>query len=230
VHGGGLPRVGGGARVVTAPAGPGARDSGTAPTIRFATTVDVDAIAALHTTRIAEGFLVTLGASFLRRLYARIVRSSRAFVLVADDPARGVCGFVAVAEDTRALYREFIVHDGVVAALAAAPGILRAPRAVAETLRYGLRGGAGAPDEADGGPAAEVLATAVAADAGGHGIGTSLVTAAVSELVRRGAARARVVTAVGNAAAVRAYERGGFRAAGIDEVHRSVPQQLLVWP
>jgi ribosomal protein S18 acetylase RimI-like enzyme len=75
-----------------------------------------------------------------------------------------------------------------------------------------------------------VLATAVAADSGRRGIATGLVRSAVEELQRRGTASARVVTAVGNLAAVKAYERGGFRSAGLDEVHRGVAQQLLVWP
>jgi hypothetical protein len=38
------------------------------------------------------------------------------------------------------------------------------------------------------------------------------------------------VTAVGNDAAARTYERGGFRADGHREVHPGVAQQLLVWP
>jgi len=196
--------------------------------LRFATVADADAVAALHAERIAEGFLVTLGAPFLRRLYRRIVRSPRAFVLVADAPTRGaeprrLCGFIAVADDTGALYREFLFRDGVTAAVAALGGVARAPFAVWETLRYGLRGGG----EATG---AEVLSTAVAADCGRRGVGTRLVQTALDELRRRGAASARVVTAVGNVGALKAYERGGFRADGIDEVHRGVPQQLLVWP
>ena len=197
-----------------------------APLVRFATVADVDAVAALHADRIAEGFLVTLGPAFLRRLYRRIVRSRRAFALVADAPAaagRRIEGFVAVADDTRALYREFVLHDGVVAGVAAAPGIVRAPRAVLETLRYGLRS-----DESATG--AEILATAVASDRAGHGVGTSLVRAAVDELRRRGAHTAHVVTAADNRAAARAYERGGFRASGHREVHHGVAQQLLVWP
>src|SRR4051812_15939696 len=132
-----------------------------APVLRFATVADVDAVAALHADRIGEGFLVTLGPAFLRRLYRRIVRSPRAFAVVAEPPAdanRGdrlrVAGFVAVAENTRALYREFLLHDGLVAGLAATRGIVRAPKAVAETLRYGLRSDGSAVG-------AEVLATAV---------------------------------------------------------------------
>ena len=199
-------------------------------TLRFATVADVDAVAAIHADRIAEGFLVTLGPAFLRRLYRRIVLSPGAFVLVVDAPdgaekngEPGVCGFVAVAESTGALYREYLLHDGLAAAVAAARGIIRAPRSVWETLRYGLRGGSHATG-------AEVLATAVASGFERRGIGARLVRAAVDEIRRRGVGSARVVTALGNVAAVRAYERGGFHVSGIDEVHRGVTQQLLVWP
>jgi ribosomal protein S18 acetylase RimI-like enzyme len=200
------------------------------PALRFATRADAAAMAALHTERIAEGFLVTLGPAFLERLYGRIAVSSHAFALVADvrdERLRGegpsVGGFVAVAESTHSLYREFVLHDGLFAGLAAARGIVRAPRAVWETLRYGLRGGA-TPGTA------EILATAVAAERSGQGIATALVREAVDELRRRGIGAAHVVTAAGNDAAVRAYEHGGFRADGHRVVHRGVAQQLLVWP
>jgi len=197
-------------------------------TLRFATVADVETVAAIHADRIAEGFLVTLGPAFLRRLYRRIVLSPRAFLLVAvapggDTRTNRICGFVAVAESTGGLYREYLLHDGVAAAVAATPGIIRAPRSVWETLRYGLRGGSHATG-------AEVLATAVASGFEQRGIGARLVRAAVDEIRRRGVGSARVVTALGNVAAVRAYERGGFHVSGVDEVHRGVTQQLLVWP
>jgi len=200
-------------------------------TLRFATVADVDAIAALHAGRIAESFLATLGPAFLRRLYARIVQSPRAFVLVVDAPGTAgshrVCGFVAVAEDTGALYREFLRRDGIRAGIAAIGGIARSPGAVWETARYGLRGGS---ETAGADVRAEVLSTAVASEYGQQGIATGLVRAAVEELHRRGVASARVVTTVGNLAAVKAYERGGFRVVGLDEVHSGIAQQLLVWP
>lgn len=196
-----------------------------AVTIRFATLEDVPAAAEIHATRISEGFLVTLGPAFLRRLYRRVVLSQRSFLLVADD-SHGVRGFVAVAENTGALYREFLLHDGFAGALSAASGIARSPRAVLETLSYGLRGGGHEGDE--GG--AEILATGVAAECGRRGIGARLVRAAIDELTRRGVTAARVVTAAGNVAAVRMYEKGGFRSGGHDEVHRGVTQELLVWP
>ncbi len=190
--------------------------------VRRATLDDVDAIVDLHAGRIDDGFLVTLGRPFLRRLYRRVVRSHRAFALVVDDGGK-VCGFVAAAEDTGAFYREFLMHDGLAAGVTAIAGIARAPRAVFETMRYGFRGDEDAP-------AAEIMAIAVAAGVQRRGLGALLVVSAVSELRRRGVPTARVVTAVDNVAAIRAYELGGFRRHGFDQVHRDVTQQVLVWP
>src|SRR5437763_14513655 len=93
---------------------------------RRATLDDVDAIVGLHAGRIADGFLVSLGRPFLRRLYHRMVRAPRAFVLVVDDD-EGLAGFVAAAEHTGAFYRDFLRHDGVVAGLCAMRGIVRSP-------------------------------------------------------------------------------------------------------
>lgn len=193
-----------------------------APVPRRATVADVDAISALHASCIAEGFLVTLGPRFLRRLYRRVVLSPRAFAFVVDAPS-GVVGYVACAVGTGAFYREFATRDGLVAGAVALPRLVRAPRHVWETWRYGGR--ADANDAA-----AEVLALAVAPEARGRRIGSALVSAAAGELHDRGVTSARVVTATGNISAVRAYERSGFRRSGSDEVHRGVSQEVLRWP
>jgi ribosomal protein S18 acetylase RimI-like enzyme len=182
---------------------------------------DVAAVAALHAERIGEGFLVTLGPRFLTRLYRRIALSPAAVLLVAEDGDR-IVGFVAAATSTRRLYGDFLRHDAVPAGLAAAPAVIRAPRRVWETLRYGSAG--------DDLPAAEVLSIAVAADAEGRGIGGALLVAALEALAEAGAPAARVVTAVGNDPALAMYERAGFRRRTRTEVHAGVPQEVLVWP
>jgi len=190
---------------------------------REATPADVPLIARLHAVGVHEGFLVTLGPAFLQRLYARVLRSPRAFALVVDD-AEGPCGFIAVADDIGRFYREFIVRDGVVAGVVAIPQIVRAPRYVWETLRYGIR------RDGDGSAGAEILAIAVDERAQHQGLGGALTAAAVDEIQRRGIVSARVVTASGNVAAIKTYEVAGFRQAGTDTVHRGVTQQVLVWP
>jgi ribosomal protein S18 acetylase RimI-like enzyme len=190
--------------------------------IRPATVDDAARVASLHAGAIPDGFLSTLGPRFLRRLYARAARSPHSFVLVADSGS-GVEGFVAAVERTSAFYRDFVVRDGLVAGLAAVPHLVRAPRRVWETLRYGT-------GRQDGLPAAEILSVAVAPGARGRGLGRALVDAAIAELTRRGVPGARVVTAVGNTAAMRAYVGAGFRPHGRLEVHAGTPQELLVWP
>jgi ribosomal protein S18 acetylase RimI-like enzyme len=191
--------------------------------IRPATPPDAKAIAALHAALISEGFLVVLGRPFLERLYRRIVQSDTTFVFVSADPSADINGFVAVAEDTGRLYRDFLVHDGVHAGLRAAPALVRHPRKVFETLRHGTGGGG---EERAG---AEILAVAVAEEARGRGIGVALVAAVTAELRRRGITRAHVVTASTNEPARRMYEHGGFERHGTIEVHRGIAQELLVW-
>jgi ribosomal protein S18 acetylase RimI-like enzyme len=192
----------------------------TAP-LRTGRAGDAAAVAALHAERIGEGFLVTLGPRFLTRLYRRVALSQAAVLVVAEDGDR-IVGFVAAATSTRRFYGDFFRHDAVPAGLAAAPAIVRAPRRVWETLRYGS-----ADDDL---PAAEVLSVAVAADAEGRGIGGALLNAALEELAQAGAPAARVITAVGNDPALAMYERAGFRRRTRTEVHAGVPQEVLVWP
>jgi ribosomal protein S18 acetylase RimI-like enzyme len=191
--------------------------------IRRGTPSDAGAVAALHTESISIGFLVVLGKGFLERLYRRVAADDHSFVLVHADPRNEVNGFVAVAEDTGRLYREFVVRDGVQAGLRAAPAVLRHPWKVVETLRYGVDGRAT-------NPGAEILATAVAGNSRGEGIGRALVAAAMEELQRRGIEHAHVVTAANNDAAQRAYFACGFQRHSTVEVHHGVVQEVLVWP
>jgi ribosomal protein S18 acetylase RimI-like enzyme len=170
---------------------------------------------------IPEGFLPQLGVAFLRRLYARIARSDTCFSYVSGSEA-DVTGFVAVAENTASLYREFVFRDGMLAALSAAPAIARHPVKVTETLRHGSHSNA---DRAG----AEILAVAVAPAARGRGTGAALVSAAVDELRRRGVREAHVVTAADNDAAKHMYARCGFERHSVIEVHRGVPQEVFVW-
>jgi ribosomal protein S18 acetylase RimI-like enzyme len=108
---------------------------------------------------------------------------------------------------------------------------VRSPRKVWETFRYGMSGTNG--ESRAGGaelPAAEVFAIAVAARVEGRGLGAALLAAALEGFRADGITAARVVTAAGNDAAQRMYERAGFRAFSRTEVHAGVAQEVLVWP
>ncbi len=199
--------------------------------VKEATRTDVDIVAALHIAAIHEGFLATLGARFLRHLYARIVESPHGFLLVAQtqpDPGRGpvqVSGFVAGAVSVRRLYREFLLHDGLVATVTSAPQLVRSLPRVFETLRYGSREHPGS--EAAPVPEAELLSLAVADDSRRQGAGAALVEAFLAEAARRGCTTARVVVGADNAAAIALYGRGGFEVAQTLEVHEGTPSLLM---
>jgi ribosomal protein S18 acetylase RimI-like enzyme len=198
--------------------------------VREATRSDAEVVAALHVAEIHEGFLATLGARFLGHLYARIVSSPHGFLIVTETPssepgAGRVNGFVAGAVSVRSLYREFLWHDGFVAAVTSAPQLVRSLPRVVETLRYGSRQPPG--EHAAPGPEAELLSLAVAGDSRRQGLGGVLVDAFLSEAASRGCTSARVVVGASNDTAVALYGRGGFETAGTLEVHEGTPSLLM---
>jgi ribosomal protein S18 acetylase RimI-like enzyme len=201
--------------------------------VRVGTEADAQLAARLHISEISEGFLPTLGEPFLERLYLRIVRSPKSFLLIAENDLDRI-GFAAGTEDVRRLYSEFLWHDGFQAARAALPRVVRSGRRVFETLRYGVGGSseksAGANGGSDDTPAAELLAIAVAPGERGQGAGHALIDAFTGELSVRRVERARVVVAADNADAIALYRRSGFNPSETIEVHRGTPSQVLTWP
>jgi ribosomal protein S18 acetylase RimI-like enzyme len=119
------------------------------------------------------------------------------------------------------------VHDGLVAGIQSAPRLARSWRRVVETLRYPSSGETNGETAL---PAAEILAVAVAADAGGQGLGRRLVGAATTELARRGITAAKVVAGAGNEHALRMYRECGFAERQRIAVHNGAPSEVLVWP
>lgn len=189
-------------------------------TLRPAVHTDLDLIARLHAQQITEGFLTSLGTPFLRRLYARVLRSDDAFILV-DEIDGEVSGFVAGVTHLATLYRRFIIRDGAVAAVRGAPHLFRSLPRVLETLRY--------PAATSALPAAEILSVAVAAHHGGRGVGTTLVRAAIDEFRHRQIGAAKVVTTADNSRALAMYRACGFVSASDVEVHSGRSSEVLVW-
>lgn len=178
-------------------------------------------MAALHAERINEGFLPTLGNRFLTRLYARMVQTPGTFARVAVVDQQ-VVGFVAGTENTRALYRAFIVRDGIIAGILALPQILRSLGRVLETLRYPAK----ASQQAF--PAAEILTVAVDASYSGQGIGRQLVNAAVQEFDQRAVGAVKVVAAAHNRAAEALYKGAGFTECYEVTVHQGGVSRVYI--
>lgn len=187
--------------------------------IRFATLDDAWRLADMHAHRINEGFLASLGPVFLGRLYRRVVRSPRAFAVVAEENGR-IVAFCAAAENVGRLYREFMMRDGIVAGVRSAPRLARSLPHVLETLRY--------PAATDELPDAEILAVVTDANVASKGWGSLVVHETLHELERRGCASVKVVAGASNSAALRLYERCGFAPTQQIEIHADVQSQVLV--
>jgi ribosomal protein S18 acetylase RimI-like enzyme len=191
--------------------------------IRPGRPADAAAVAALHARQIDEGFLSFLGAGFLTLLYRRITLEPSAFLLIALDGDR-VVGFVAGADDVASLYRRFVWHDGLRAALRAAGPLVRGWRRAVETARHvagGSTGGAGR--------GTELLSIAVAPDRQGAGTGGRLVRAFLDRVETGVTPVAYVVVAATNRTAVSLYQRAGFVQASTFELHPGTPSLVLQW-
>jgi ribosomal protein S18 acetylase RimI-like enzyme len=188
--------------------------------IRFADAADAWRLADMHARRINEGFLASLGPAFLGRLYRRVVRSPRAFAIVAEERGR-IVAFCAAAESVGRLYREFVIRDGIMAGVAAAPRLVRSLLHVVETLRY-----PGATGEL---PEAEILAVVTDVEAAGRGWGSLVLRETLAELERRGCASVKVVAAASNDSALALYRKCGFASTQSISIHDDVRSEVLVW-
>lgn len=209
-------------------------------TVRFATSRDVPAVAALHSAAISDGFLSSLGVRFLSSLYSRIIDSSHGYLLVADglppagrgepptEHAPDLAGFVAGSADVGRLYREFLWRDGITVALSSGVRLMTSLPRVIENLRYGVREDPerGGPTEASG-PETELLALAVDGAARRRGVGAALVEAFLASARDRGSTSARVIVGAENDGAIAVYARAGFVESARLEVHSGTESLLM---
>jgi ribosomal protein S18 acetylase RimI-like enzyme len=188
--------------------------------VRQATVADAARLAELHSSRISEGFLTSLGPRFLTRLYRRVALSPKAFAVVVSDNGR-IVAFAAASTDVSRFYKDFIVHDGVIAGLGSAPRVVRSVPRILETLRY--------PALTSTLPKAEILSVATDESVGGQGFGSIALTHATRELERLGCRAAKVVAGAENDPALRLYHRNGFASHTEISVHGNATSEVLVW-
>lgn len=194
--------------------------------IRLGTQRDAATSSLLHSSRITEGFLPTLGPRFLGRLYRRIALDRDSFLMVAEKDGE-IIAMAACTGDLGHLYRVFILRDGLIAAASALLPILRSLPRVLETLKYPSQGGSELAKTPL--PRAEVLAVAVREGSSGLGVGRQIMVAVIAEFTRRGTESFKVITNSDNTAALALYRSVGFRDTATLEVHEGTDSLALVW-
>jgi ribosomal protein S18 acetylase RimI-like enzyme len=188
--------------------------------LRPARQEDIPTLARMH-REIRDAFLSTLGDRFLRRLYRALVDDRDAVVVVAEN-GQGIVGFATGVASVPDFYRRFFRRHGAMAALAAAPHLLRPA-----TIRRALET-AGYPQSVGSLPNAEFLSMAVAPGVRARGIGTMLAGGIRRGLAERGVSEFKVVVGVPNEAPNRLFARLGYECRTQITVHDGVPSNVWV--
>ena len=183
------------------------------------TDAQIRAVASMHASEVAQGFLSSMGVPALELLYRHVAASRHCAMFVAqrgNEPVGYICG----STDLGALYREFLLHRWWVAVPALAPKLLswsRLARAY-ETLRY--------PGAVPDLPRAEVINFVVLPPCRGQGIAQALFTRLTQWFAEQGETAIKVVTGEQQGRAHGFYEKSGATFEGRTEVHHGISSRV----
>jgi len=180
-------------------------------------------MAEIHRCEIHEGFLSSLGDTFLAGLYTYLSESDDAFALAAMEGDR-MLGFIVGAMDTGQVYKGFAKKGGFAAMRVLLPKLMSPARIkrILETLLYPKR------KQSDGLPEPEILNFCVRTAAQGQGVGGALFRALLEEFRKRGVAKIRIVTGESQQSAQRFYETKGSVFVKETEVHQGTKSRVYV--
>lgn len=183
-----------------------------------------DQLAEIHRKEIHEGFLSTLGDSFLKLLYQTLAQSDSAFVITSQEGGQ-VQGFIVGAVDTGGVYKQFFRKAGIRALPILLPKLLSWKRIkrVLETLFY-PKG-----KQQDDLPQPEILNFCVRSELQGKGVGGQLFSALCDEFRRREIKQIRIVTGETQKSAQLFYEAKGAAHAANIEVHKDSSSRVYVY-
>jgi ribosomal protein S18 acetylase RimI-like enzyme len=173
-------------------------------------------VAHLHSTCINQGFLSTLGESFLCLLYQAIDEAPTS-VLLTQESDGAVVGFVAGAEGLGSVFRRLLCYLPHVT-WALIPLVL-SPRKLRKLLEILLHSCKAKPIENC--PTSELLSIAVAPAQRGSGVAEQLYTALLVHFADQGKTDFRIVVGDTLSSAHRFYTKMGAVPIGRVEVHSS---------
>lgn len=171
----------------------------------------IEAVANLHLRAFPEFFLTTLGAGFLRQMYASYCGHEESALLVAKKNDV-VLGFAAYSLDMSSLYRYMIRNRLFLFAYYALGAVLAKPSIVPRLLGAFSRSEESRRTE----PYAELASLGVCPQEKGRGIGTALVNEVKERVARSGCSYISLETdADDNDKVNNFYLRNGFMLARV---------------
>lgn len=161
---------------------------------------DVSEIVQIHKQEIKEGFLSSLPAVFLEKIYLTIVESDISFCIVAKEKNE-VIGFISGTVNINKLYHYFIKRYFFYSIFMLLPKIFNIKK-IFETLFY--------PKKEKDLPKTELLTIAVKKEFQGKGLGAKMFENFVFEMKNRGIKEFKVMVGEDLKPAIRFYEKNGF--------------------
>lgn len=173
------------------------------------------AVAEMHATEVAHGFLSSLGVPVLQMLYRHVASSPHCALFLAEAGGRPI-GYICGSRDTSALIRDFLRRRWWAAGPAMLPRLLT-PRRIfraLETLRY--------PHTATDGdlPAAEIMNFVVRPASRGSGVAELLFDRLMDWFAGQGETAVKVVTGERQQRAHGFYDKRGAELRGHLVIHR----------
>ncbi|MEV4347448.1 bifunctional aminotransferase class I/II-fold pyridoxal phosphate-dependent enzyme/GNAT family N-acetyltransferase [Actinoplanes sp. NPDC049596] len=202
----GTPGSGGGIRIIGGPFSDG----------------QIRAVAEMHATEVAHGFLSSLGVPALEVLYRHVAASHHCALFLAVEGNQPV-GYICGSLDTSALVREFVRRRWWVAGPALVPKLLRPGRIfrAIETLRYAQAG--------DGLPRAEVINFVVRPGARGHGVAQQLFERLMGWFDEHGETAVKMVTGEQQRRAHGFYRKVGAELHGHTSIHSGTASRVYLY-
>lgn len=191
-------------------------------TVRAMQPADAPAVARLHQSQIAAGFLSSLGPRVLTSIYRALPRTRAGFGFVAERDGE-IVGFITCATNLKRLYRGILWRKGLILSwrlmrYVFSLGILRK---IIQTIFY-----PGKVERLDV-PSAEVLSVVTSPQARGLGIASKLMSRAFAEFIRQGCDRVKVLVGANLVPANAYYLKNGFVLAGTLK-HHDEPENIYV--
>jgi len=175
---------------------------------------DFQTVAELHALGITEGFLSSLGTSFLTSLYQGIAKAEGSGVLIAHKDGE-VLGFAAFTKDVKNCYRQVLKKNWPSLFLGLLPSIFKLTiyKKIVETMLYPFQHRNRSEDcsqQSENTFRPELLSIAVASNTRGMGIGKLLVNALEKEMIQMDLAGYFVVTHGTDERSNKFYQDRGF--------------------
>lgn len=178
---------------------------------------DAKEIVKIHKQEIAGGFLSSLPAKFLEKLYTCVIEND--FCVVAEDNGK-VAGFIAGTSDIKKLYSNFIKKYFFVSVFLLLPRIFDIKK-IFETLFY--------PKKENNLPQAELLTIAVKKEFQKQGLAGQMLELFVKEAGKRGLKNFKVLVGSSLLSAIKFYEKNGFKLQKEVQVHGKEKSLIYIY-